>query len=146
MDGGGGMVPDYEDDYGDEDEGTKYELTEDDHRLPRGVTIENEQPQLAQGSRLGEKIKAIPKIDDRSPSSTIIDLQRRLEQVHSPKSNPGSSIPMAHKEYEKHLRQLELECRNHIKVEQQMKLHIETLQEKLSGSRKEAEKLNKLIG
>jgi len=95
-----------------------------------------------------QETKAIPKIDDRSPSSTIMDLQRRLEQVPSPKSNPGSShsIPMAHKEYEKHLRQLELECRNHIKVEQQMKLHIETLQEKLFQSRKEVERLNKLIG
>ena len=38
---------------------------------------------------------------------------------------------MAHREYEKTLRQLEAECRTHIKCEQQMKLHIECLQEKL---------------
>lgn len=43
----------------------------------------------------------------------------------------GTSIPMAHREYEKILRQLESECRTHIKCEQQMKLHIECLQEKL---------------
>ena len=42
-----------------------------------------------------------------------------------------TSIPLAHKEYEKILRQLESECRTHIKCEQQMKLHIECLQEKL---------------
>ena len=39
----------------------------------------------------------------------------------------GTSIPMAHREYEKILRQLESECRTHIKCEQQMKLHIECL-------------------
>lgn len=39
----------------------------------------------------------------------------------------GASIPMAHREYEKILRQLEAECRTHIKCEQQMKLHIECL-------------------
>ena len=38
-----------------------------------------------------------------------------------------TSIPMAHREYEKILRQLESECRTHIKCEQQMKLHIECL-------------------
>ena len=43
----------------------------------------------------------------------------------------AASIPMAHREYEKILRQLEAECRTHIKCEQQMKLHIECLQEKL---------------
>ena len=58
------------------------------------------------------------------------------------------SIPMAHREYEKILRQLEAECRTHIKCEQQMKLHIECLQEKLDqlnkdieSNKKEAEEL-----
>ena len=41
---------------------------------------------------------------------------------------------MAHREYEKILRQLEAECRTHIKCEQQMKLHIECLQEKLDNT------------
>jgi len=48
-----------------------------------------------------------------------------------------ASIPMAHREYEKILRQLEAECRTHIKCEQQMKLHIECLQEKLDQIQKE---------
>ena len=51
----------------------------------------------------------------------------------------GMSIPMAHREYEKILRQLEAECRTHIKCEQQMKLHIECLQEKLDQVQKEFE-------
>ena len=53
------------------------------------------------------------------------------------------SIPMAHREYEKILRQLEAECRTHIKCEQQMKLHIECLQEKLDQIQKEHEALKK---
>jgi len=49
-------------------------------------------------------------------------------------------VPWADKEYEKVLRQLEAECRNHIKVEQQMKLHIECLQEKIENFAKEKAK------
>jgi len=33
-------------------------------------------------------------------------------------SDSAASIPMAHREYEKILRQLEAECRTHIKCEQ----------------------------
>ena len=50
---------------------------------------------------------------------------------------------MAHKEYEEHLRQLENECRNHIKIEQQMKLHIDALQDKLQNSKNQEEKMSK---
>ena len=46
---------------------------------------------------------------------------------------------MVHREYEKILRQLEAECRTHIKCEQQMKLHIECLQEKMEQTQKETE-------
>ena len=46
---------------------------------------------------------------------------------------------MAHKEYEKILRQLEQECRTHIKCEQQMKLHIECLQDKLDQVQKDTD-------
>jgi hypothetical protein len=53
------------------------------------------------------------------------------------------SIPAAHKEYEKILRQLEAECRSHIKVEQQMKLHIECLQEKMDLYTKEKDSFTK---
>lgn len=54
-------------------------------------------------------------------------------------SDASASIPMAHREYEKTMRQLEAECRTHIKCEQQMKLHIECLQEKLDQIVKENE-------
>lgn len=87
--------------------------------------------------------RMIPKIDDKTPTSSIIDLQKKLDQISSPTSAVSSdssscaSIPQAHREYEKALRQLEQECRNHIKVEQQMKLHIECLQEKVDGITKE---------
>ena len=53
------------------------------------------------------------------------------------------SLPMAHREYEKVLRQLEAECRTHIKCEQQMKLHIECLQEKMEQVQKDHEKEKK---
>ena len=60
-------------------------------------------------------------------------------------SSSASSIPVAHKEYEKALRALESECRNHIKVEQQMKLHIECLQEKLDSVTKDKDNAEKII-
>jgi predicted RNase H-like nuclease (RuvC/YqgF family) len=97
-------------------------------------------------------------------------MQDKLKQVISPSSSKGdedeyfqeqedgqlygpgeqsisdyslASIPMAHREYEKILRQLESECRTHIKCEQQMKLHIECLQEKLDQTNKEMAKKEK---
>ncbi len=68
----------------------------------------------------GDDSRHIPKIDDKTPTSSILDLQKKLDQVSSPTSSSSSyvSIPVAHKEYEKALRALESECRNHIKVEQ----------------------------
>lgn len=96
-----------------------------------------------------------------SISSSVAALQRKLSGVESPSSSKDGledydpedldedglnedvtsdsnySIPMAHREYEKTLRQLEAECRTHIKCEQQMKLHIECLQEKLDQVVKE---------
>ena len=93
-----------------------------------------------------DEINHIPKIDDKTPTSSILDLQRKLDQISSPiSSSSSSSIPAAHKEYEKILRQLETECRNHIKVEQQMKLHIECLQEKIDGLTKERDAFKKQI-
>ncbi|CDW79085.1 UNKNOWN [Stylonychia lemnae] len=91
--------------------------------------------------------KQMPKIDDKTPSSSILDLQQKLDQISSPHSYVSSliSIPMAHPQYEKALRALENECRNHIKVEQQMKLHIDALQEKLLHSRKECDRLNNAV-
>jgi len=45
-------------------------------------------------------------------------------------------------EYDKMVRKLEEEVRNHIRIEQQLKLCIETLQEKIELLIKENEKLN----
>lgn len=65
---------------------------------------------------MAKPVKPIPKIDDHSPSSSIIDLQKKLDQIASPTSalsSDGSSlssnvsIPYAHREYERALRQLE---------------------------------------
>ena len=82
-------------------------------------------------------------ITNVSQSSSILALQHKLQEVISPSSSKpededydpeidedglhegdslsdGSSavsIPMAHREYEKILRQLEAECRTHIKCE-----------------------------
>ncbi len=39
-----------------------------------------------------------------------------------------------HKDYEQIMRRLEAECRTHIRVEQQMKIHIETLLQRLEES------------
>jgi hypothetical protein len=59
------------------------------------------------------------KVELQTPTSSILDLQRKLDEIGSPTSciSEGTSIPVAHREYEKILRQLESECRNHIKVE-----------------------------
>lgn len=113
---------------------------------------QQEQAEPAETGGPNKPPKPIPKIDDRSPSSSIIDLQQKLDQISSPNSvassssselQSASSIPHAHREYERALRQLEQECRNHIKVEQQMKLHIEVLQEKVESLGKERDQAKK---
>lgn len=50
------------------------------------------------------------------------------------------SIDFPPKEYEMQLQSSEAEVRNHIKVEQQLKLHIEVLQEKIDDLEKERDK------
>lgn len=47
------------------------------------------------------------------------------------------SIDLPPEEYETQLQDYEAEVRNHIKVEQQLKLHIEVLQEKIDDLEKE---------
>jgi uncharacterized membrane protein YgaE (UPF0421/DUF939 family) len=49
-------------------------------------------------------------------------------------------LDFAPKEYETQLQVYEAEVRNHIKVEQQLKLHIEVLTEKIDDLEKEREK------
>ena len=97
-------------------------------------------------------VKSPPKLKEVSTTNlskvslttSVVQLHNKLKMVPSPstskdeyfsedesQSRSEASIPMAHREYEKILRQLEAECRTHIKCEQQMKLHIECLQEKI---------------
>ena len=85
-----------------------------------------EQEEVTPGGKRKEQRKggevAVVRIDGRTPTSSIMELQRKLEEVSSPTtegelSSVTGSIPVAHKEYERALRQLENECRNHIKVE-----------------------------
>lgn len=45
------------------------------------------------------------------------------------------------KDYEAMLQKYEAEVRNHIKIEQQLKLHIECVQDKLDDSEKAREKM-----
>lgn len=47
------------------------------------------------------------------------------------------------KDYEVMLQKYEAEVRNHIKIEQQLKLHIECVQDKLDDSEKAREKMKK---
>jgi len=49
--------------------------------------------------------------------------------------------PPAHPEYENMLRQLEAECRQHIRCEQQMKIHMESLTERIDVLMKDQETL-----
>jgi len=55
------------------------------------------------------------------------------------------SLDLPPKEYEQQLQQYESEVRNHIKVEQQLKLHIEVLQEKIDELEQEREKVQQKI-
>jgi len=74
---------------------------------------------------LHEKKKAKEKVNqmigskeifEKSPASTTRDLQRKLDMIASPSESKQyssvteSSIPVAHREYEKILQQLEGEC------------------------------------
>lgn len=56
-------------------------------------------------------------------------------------SSTFKSIDLPPKEYEQQLQQYEAEVRNHIKVEQQLKLHIEVLNERIEEFEKEKEEL-----
>ena len=64
-------------------------------------------------------------------------------QQQTPLSSTSKSIELPPKEYEQQLQLYEAEVRNHIKVEQQLKLHIEVLQEKIDDMEKEKDSLNR---
>jgi len=54
-------------------------------------------------------------------------------------SSTFKSIDLPPKEYEQQLQQYEAEVRNHIRVQQQLKLHIEVLNERIEEYEKEKE-------
>lgn len=56
-------------------------------------------------------------------------------------SSTFKSIDLPPKEYEQQLQQYEAEVRNHIKVQQQLKLHIEVLNERMEEFEKEKEEI-----
>ena len=56
-------------------------------------------------------------------------------------SSTFKSIDLPPKEYEQQLQQYEAEVRNHIKVEQQLKLHIEVLNERIEEFEKEKDEI-----
>ena len=58
-------------------------------------------------------------------------------------SSTFKSLDLPPKEYEQQLQQYEFEVRNHIKVEQQLKLHIEVLQDKIEEMEKERDQVKK---
>ena len=65
--------------------------------------------------------------------------QRTDDNVNSEMVSTFRSLDLPPKEYEQQLQQYEAEVRNHIKVEQQLKLHIEVLQERIEELEKERE-------
>lgn len=110
------------------------------------VNMQTNQSQTTSMFEMHKKLKEVvspssskPEDDDEYYLENEVDELYNLNEANSDDVS-AVSIPMAHREYEKILRQLEAECRTHIKCEQQMKLHIECLQEKLDQVQKESEK------
>ena len=56
--------------------------------------------------------------------------------THPSKEQLDESTEDLSKEYESQLQKYEAEVRNHIKIEQQLKLHIECVQDKLDDAEK----------
>ena len=67
------------------------------------------------------------------------------EGAQSEFTSTFQSLDLPPKEYEQQLQQYEAEVRNHIKVEQQLKLHIEVLQEKIDDLEKETANFDKKL-
>lgn len=64
-----------------------------------------------------------------------------ISDTESVRSSADQSEPP--KDYEQMLVKYEAEVRNHIKIEQQLKLHIECVQDKLDDCEKSREKMKK---
>ena len=72
---------------------------------------------------------------NHKPSITSTTGLEKLNET--PMSSTIKSLELPPKEYEQQLQLYESEVRNHIKCEQQLKLHIEVLQEKIDELEKE---------
>ena len=78
-----------------------------------------------------------------------IEILMNLRSDHqTPKSASESSNTDPQRDYEQMVQRLEAETRNHIRVEQQLKLHIESLQGKLDeyyAAKKEIKSLREVL-
>ena len=73
---------------------------------------------------------------ERGHCRTLSDHSEVVKSESSCKSVPNS-------EYEKMIQKFEADIRNHIKIEQQMKLHSDSVIDKLEDKEKECDKLEK---
>lgn len=83
--------------------------------------------------------------DDKEGSGKEKERGFGNEGAQSDFTSTFQSLDLPPKEYEQQLQQYESEVRNHIKVEQQLKLHIEVLQEKIDDLEKERDKFEKRL-
>ena len=81
--------------------------------------------------------------EDKEPSHRNKEKQKFAQAENGAASEFASSfqsIDLPPKEYEQQLQQYESDVRNHIRAEQQLKLHIEVLQEKIDDFEKEKDR------
>lgn len=69
--------------------------------------------------------------------SDMSQISAKIQNGQTPLSSTTKSLDLPPKEYELLLQQYEGEVRNHIKVEQQLKLHIEVMQDKMDDLEKD---------
>ncbi len=102
-----------------------------------------QQQQLAKSKKGAGKTKEPPKIQKPGMNNTGLPLVVSHRGAGVGGDNTASSqssfvsLDEPPKDYEMMLQKYEAEVRNHIKIEQQLKLHIECLQDKLEEADKE---------
>lgn len=76
-----------------------------------------------------------------------LNKQQKLEDKNNLKESQSSSRFSTEppQDYEEVIQKLEGDIRKHIRIEQQMKLHSESLQQKIEDKEKEIDKINKFI-
>ena len=88
---------------------------------------------LANASRPGSNIKTRSKMDHMSTSMSDVKGEKPCEQ----------SVLDVPNDYEQMIQKLEGDVRNHIRIEQQLKLHIESIQNKLEELERQKDGPNK---